>query len=181
MDQKDIHISEDPIADSNKEEQLEILRSSLISSMQYDNSQDSVDLILHRVTYDEVRNYLESNVINPQEDEISKAKIIGCLLDDSENVRELLTNLKIKVEFIPKSIFFFVVESRDFASVVIPFGLSEEDVSVSIRPLESMPQYIKDTWWETKEGKKRRSLEKILEGTPKLQRGFGIDKRSGKV
>jgi hypothetical protein len=173
MDPKDgRYVSEDPIEDGAKQTQLDGLRSSLVSFMRSANFDDNVELVLQDITAEDVRQYLESDAIDLQEDEVPNAKVTGCILYDRGEIEEFLNSLRAHVSFPPQSLLFFVLESSNFASVVIPLNLDEKIVSVSIRPLESTPKYIKDIWWKRKGRNNQRNLEEILRNTPKLKRGF---------
>lgn len=81
MDPKDgRYVSEDPIEDGAKQTQLDGLRSSLVSFMRSANSDDNVELVLQDITAEDIRQYLESDAIDLQEDEVPNAKVTGCIL-----------------------------------------------------------------------------------------------------
>ena len=142
---RDPGISDDPLEDSFRQDDLNTFRSNLIDLMQHGIAESQLEWKFGYASAEELSIYLKSEM-NLIMDEVRKPRLSSYVLLDSGLINNTLEYLSTVPKTRIDHIEIHFLESADFAVAIIPVDLPDDTASVFIQALESTPEYIKDVY-----------------------------------
>ncbi len=146
--------SDDPIADSSKQESLDTIRTNIIAMLAHTGSEDEyISKDLDGVNVNKIDNYLYQLEID-QNLPVKLLLIRRARVGDKNRFETLCNYIDVhNVEFDPtlkNSIYF--IETSDYAITFIPIQTGQRNVRIHLAPIgEFTPTFLKDRYKELTE------------------------------